>query len=79
VGCDDAACGEAVCPGDHLDSKWVRMCVNKIENKGLFFNSDRVTRVTSTRLGYGIRPKMAKGWLVLFSKVVLKRVHFRIC
>jgi hypothetical protein len=44
--------------GGHLHSKWVRMCVNKIEHKGLFFNRDRVTRVT--RLGYGIRPKMAK-------------------
>jgi hypothetical protein len=45
----------------------------QIEYKGLFLNSDRVTRVT--RLGYGIRLKMAeKG---AFSKVVLKRVHFR--
>jgi hypothetical protein len=57
--------------GGHLDSKWVRMCINKIEYKGLFLNSDRVTR-----LGYGIRPKWRKG--VLFPKVVLKRVHFRI-
>jgi hypothetical protein len=38
-----------------------------VENPG-------VTRVT--RLGYGIRPKMAKSG-VLFSKVVLKRVLFR--
>jgi hypothetical protein len=30
----------------------------QIEYKGMFLNSDRVTRVT--RLGYGIRPKMAK-------------------
>jgi hypothetical protein len=44
--------------GGHLGSKWVRMCVNKIEYTCLFLNSDRVTRVT--RLGYGIRPKMAK-------------------
>jgi hypothetical protein len=45
--------------GGHLDSKWVRMYVNKIEYKGLFLNSDRVTRVN--RLGYAIRPKIAKG------------------
>jgi hypothetical protein len=60
--------------GGHLDSNCVRMCVHKIEYKGMFLNSDRVTRVT--RLGYGIRPKMAKRGC-FFSKVVLKRVHFR--
>jgi hypothetical protein len=46
-------------PGGHLYLKWVRMYVKKIEYKGMFLNSDQVTRVT--QLGYGIRPKLAKG------------------